>query len=216
MDERNDEGSLQRQSVSDVPAEKGSMKDVVSTAEYDVKNLYEDDSLDPLYYRKTLLLNHAIQEIGMGKYQVCSNQLIIPLAIHAILYAVYALPCRWLWVVCVSSRTSCTYILLKCDNITGTAFGRSVFAFTGNIVPAEPVNTAHYWSYPHPCNGGVQVQSTISKPSSKRRSVSRRYILGYRMRYMGSKVRSRFRLYVKLKCFITQSLMSDGASTQHC
>ncbi|KAF8200208.1 MFS general substrate transporter [Pholiota molesta] len=34
-----------------------------------VGNLYEDGSLDPVYYAKTLALNRAIQDIGMGRYQ---------------------------------------------------------------------------------------------------------------------------------------------------
>ncbi|KAF8870910.1 major facilitator superfamily domain-containing protein [Gymnopilus junonius] len=32
-------------------------------------HLYEDGELDPVYYEKTLVLNRAIQELGMGKYQ---------------------------------------------------------------------------------------------------------------------------------------------------
>lgn len=33
-------------------------------------DLYEDGSVDPVYQAKARLLNCAIQEIGMGKYQV--------------------------------------------------------------------------------------------------------------------------------------------------
>ncbi|KAH9476548.1 MFS sugar transporter [Psilocybe cubensis] len=33
------------------------------------ENLYQDDALEPVYYAKTLILNRAIEEIGMGKYQ---------------------------------------------------------------------------------------------------------------------------------------------------
>lgn len=36
------------------------------------RDLYEDGSVDPVYQAKARLLNHAIQEIGMGKYQVCT------------------------------------------------------------------------------------------------------------------------------------------------
>jgi hypothetical protein len=46
-----------------------SMSDSTSS----VGNLYEDGSLDPVYYAKTLALNRAIQEIGMGRYQVCGS-----------------------------------------------------------------------------------------------------------------------------------------------
>lgn len=33
-------------------------------------DLYADDYDDPVYQAKARILNHAIQEIGMGKYQV--------------------------------------------------------------------------------------------------------------------------------------------------
>jgi hypothetical protein len=32
--------------------------------------LYEDGILDPIYQEKTKILNRAIEEIGMGRYQV--------------------------------------------------------------------------------------------------------------------------------------------------
>lgn len=35
-----------------------------------LKNLYEDGVLDPIYHAKTLVLNRALQEQGMGRYQV--------------------------------------------------------------------------------------------------------------------------------------------------
>lgn len=36
-------------------------------------DLYEgDDEKDRVYQAKIRILNHAIQEIGMGKYQVCT------------------------------------------------------------------------------------------------------------------------------------------------
>jgi len=34
-----------------------------------VENLYKEGILDPIYHAKTLVLNRALQEIGMGKYQ---------------------------------------------------------------------------------------------------------------------------------------------------
>ncbi|KAF9484767.1 MFS general substrate transporter [Pholiota conissans] len=46
------------------------MTTIVSTSDTIlVKNLYDDGSLDPVYYAKTLALNRAIQQIGMGRYQ---------------------------------------------------------------------------------------------------------------------------------------------------
>ena len=38
-------------------------------------DLFEYGSVDPVYQAKTRVLNAAMQEIGMGKYQVCSLQL---------------------------------------------------------------------------------------------------------------------------------------------
>ena len=35
-----------------------------------IPGLYEDGILDPIYQEKTKILNRAIEEIGMGRYQV--------------------------------------------------------------------------------------------------------------------------------------------------
>ena len=35
-----------------------------------MKDMFEDDSVDPRYRAKARLLNDAIRDIGMGKYQV--------------------------------------------------------------------------------------------------------------------------------------------------
>lgn len=43
------------------------------TTHSSVENLYQDGLLEPVYYAKTLVLNRAIEEIGMGKYQVRSG-----------------------------------------------------------------------------------------------------------------------------------------------
>lgn len=42
----------------------------VQGATSSIENLYKEGVLDPVYYAKTLALNRALQEIGMGKYQV--------------------------------------------------------------------------------------------------------------------------------------------------
>ena len=34
------------------------------------QDIYDESSLDPVYQAKARLLNDALQEIGMGKYQV--------------------------------------------------------------------------------------------------------------------------------------------------
>ena len=35
-----------------------------------IEDLHDEGSVDPVYQAKARLLNHALQEIGMGKYQV--------------------------------------------------------------------------------------------------------------------------------------------------
>jgi hypothetical protein len=34
------------------------------------ENVYEEGALDPVYQQKAQVLNDALQQIGMGKYQV--------------------------------------------------------------------------------------------------------------------------------------------------
>lgn len=42
------------------------------------RNIFTDDSsLDPIYEAKARILNDALQEIGMGKYQVSSSYLAV-------------------------------------------------------------------------------------------------------------------------------------------
>ena len=36
-------------------------------------DIYEDGTIDPVYQAKARVLNAALQEIGMGKYQVSGN-----------------------------------------------------------------------------------------------------------------------------------------------
>jgi hypothetical protein len=36
----------------------------------ETENIYTDDAVDPIYQAKARILNNALQEIGMGKYQV--------------------------------------------------------------------------------------------------------------------------------------------------
>jgi len=37
------------------------------------ENLFTDDTVDPIYQAKAQILNNALQEIGMGRYQVSSG-----------------------------------------------------------------------------------------------------------------------------------------------
>ena len=49
-------------------------EDMLTLKRKALRNLYEgdDDAIDPVYQAKANVLNEAIQEIGMGKYQVLS------------------------------------------------------------------------------------------------------------------------------------------------
>ena len=40
------------------------------------QDLYEEGTLDPVYQAKARLVSAAVQEIGMGKYQVCAIMII--------------------------------------------------------------------------------------------------------------------------------------------
>lgn len=85
----------------DVSTEENSER-VPSLPPYD--ELYEEGSIDPVYQAKARLLSEAIQQIGMGKYQVgfltCFQAMI---STHC-LYSVVFIFRRWLWVVCVSNK----------------------------------------------------------------------------------------------------------------
>ena len=61
-------------------------------------DIYEDGTIDPVYQAKARLLNSAIQEIGMGRYQA-RRVLITECAISYNTLTVVSLCCRWLWLV---------------------------------------------------------------------------------------------------------------------
>jgi hypothetical protein len=60
-----------------------------SSSVYLRKDLYEEGSIDPVYQAKAHVLNRALQEIGMGRYQVSTGNdfyhgiVLQPLAYHA-------------------------------------------------------------------------------------------------------------------------------------
>jgi len=43
----------------------------VPCATVETNDLFTTDAVDPVYLAKSRVLNNAIQEIGMGRYQVC-------------------------------------------------------------------------------------------------------------------------------------------------
>jgi hypothetical protein len=46
--------------------------EIVIRGDTESVHAYDDDSLDPTYVAKVKILNDALREIGMGKYQVWS------------------------------------------------------------------------------------------------------------------------------------------------
>lgn len=56
-----------------------SEKDNGVSVQAETQDIFTDDnSLDPIYKAKARILNDALQEIGMGKYQVSSSYLAAP------------------------------------------------------------------------------------------------------------------------------------------
>jgi hypothetical protein len=53
-------------------SDRDSEKIPATAIQAETKDLYTDDAVDPTYQAKARILNNAIQEIGMGKYQVGS------------------------------------------------------------------------------------------------------------------------------------------------
>lgn len=59
-------------SANDFANEKNEKGDATSVRDHPVElteNLYTNDAVDPIYQAKARILNDALQEIGMGKYQ---------------------------------------------------------------------------------------------------------------------------------------------------
>jgi hypothetical protein len=46
------------------------VKNLSSQPMVSAQDLHDDGSVDPVYHAKARVLNQALQEIGMGKYQV--------------------------------------------------------------------------------------------------------------------------------------------------
>jgi hypothetical protein len=66
-------------------------------------DLYEEASVDPVYQAKARILNQAIQEIGMGRYQVGSRRSHFYVNTYVLnSFPVVSVHRRWLWLVRVS------------------------------------------------------------------------------------------------------------------
>jgi hypothetical protein len=53
-------------------SDRNSEKNHVGAIQAETEDIYTDDAIDPIYQAKARILNDALQEIGMGKYQVGS------------------------------------------------------------------------------------------------------------------------------------------------
>jgi hypothetical protein len=77
--------------------EKEDRGDGVKTQTLDI---FTDDSLDPVYKAKARILNDALQEIGMGKYQVSNpHTALVPLLTR---FEVVLVRGSWFWLAVVS------------------------------------------------------------------------------------------------------------------
>ena len=56
--------------AADLDAADGSFAVVPDLPIYTNEDMFEEGSVDPVYQAKARVLNAALQEIGMGKYQV--------------------------------------------------------------------------------------------------------------------------------------------------
>ena len=104
----------------------------VESAASSVENLYKEGVLDPVYHAKTLVLNRALQEIGMGKYQVIMTIWLFMKPFVDILLQVHAPFGGRDGMVCVSHvkvSAGAMFFLTRWISITEIAFGRSVVFF---------------------------------------------------------------------------------------
>ena len=56
--------------VGDAASVKSSRSELDKAIDAKTEDVYTEGSLDPVYQAKATILNDALQEIGMGKYQV--------------------------------------------------------------------------------------------------------------------------------------------------
>ena len=79
-------------------------KDIQKGLQSHVEDDYIEDSLGPVYSAKAKVLNDALQEIGMGKYQVCLTFLYPLIDILNLYPAVVFIRCRRFRLLFVSSQ----------------------------------------------------------------------------------------------------------------
>ena len=102
---------MSEKAYDDPEAKHGSQKDAATASKVTAltsADLFEDGTVDPVYQAKARVLNAALQDIGMGKYQVrefCS-QITSAYLDHTNSYVVVVICSSRVWVVrvCVFFR----------------------------------------------------------------------------------------------------------------
>lgn len=64
-------------STLSTPALTGAVVDRISEKDFAEDDLYGQTAIDPVYRAKAHLLNNAIQQMGMGKYQVSTYHVLL-------------------------------------------------------------------------------------------------------------------------------------------
>jgi hypothetical protein len=153
-----------------------------------VDDLYDeaDGVVDPVYHAKARILNDALQEIGMGKYQVCTFLSLFALGTDYRVWLVDPLRRRRLRLVRV--RPSCSGVSLSLTHVAATTSGPSV------IFPSTPhISYSHacldrYWPHLHPGRAGVRFQGSVPQARAEHRSSRRCRLLGPRLGCLGPPV----------------------------
>jgi hypothetical protein len=78
---------------------------LVTNIRAETQNILTDDAVDPIYQAKARILNNALQEIGMGKYQVRSISYLSGKHYVSRICHIVAPLCRdGIWLACVRNE----------------------------------------------------------------------------------------------------------------
>jgi hypothetical protein len=92
----------------------------------ETENIYTEDALDPVYQAKARILNDALQEIGMGRYQASASHAYANQLCQRI--AVVSLRRRRVWLVRVRSSSGMSLGDVQTDRLPypATIYGQCV------------------------------------------------------------------------------------------
>lgn len=102
----------------------------------EMEDIYDEGLVDPVYQAKARVLNRALQEIGMGKYQVRILMLAFCLECHDCFNLVGFICGRGFWMVFVSDRHINIFFsrdsrkVVSCDSVTASGLYDSYFEYT--------------------------------------------------------------------------------------